>query len=56
MAGSFYGERYSASEMVAGMPDFPALAKAFGVRGSDHRALQGLMNNWLKAFPIQVPS
>ncbi|MCP9771799.1 biosynthetic-type acetolactate synthase large subunit [Synechococcus sp. Tobar12-5m-g] len=30
---SFYGERYSASEMSAGMPDFPALAEAFGVRG-----------------------
>ncbi|MCT4365744.1 biosynthetic-type acetolactate synthase large subunit [Synechococcus sp. CS-603] len=30
---SFYGERYSASEMVAGMPNFPALAEAFGVRG-----------------------
>ncbi|MCT0200468.1 biosynthetic-type acetolactate synthase large subunit [Synechococcus sp. CS-1325] len=30
---SFYGERYSASEMEAGMPDFPALAEAFGVRG-----------------------
>ena len=30
---SFYGERYSASEMTAGMPDFKALAEAFGVRG-----------------------
>jgi acetolactate synthase-1/2/3 large subunit len=30
---SFYEERYSASEMTAGMPDFPALAHAFGVRG-----------------------
>jgi acetolactate synthase-1/2/3 large subunit len=30
---SFYGERYSASEMAAGMPDFAALATAFGVRG-----------------------
>ena len=30
---SFYGERYSASEMSAGMPDFPALAEAFGVHG-----------------------
>ena len=30
---SFYGERYSASEMTGGMPDFPALAEAFGVKG-----------------------
>ena len=30
---SFYGERYSASEMTAGMPNFPALAEAFGVKG-----------------------
>ncbi len=30
---SFYEQRYSASEMTMGMPDFPALAEAFGVRG-----------------------
>ena len=30
---SFYDERYSASEMTGGMPDFRALAEAFGVRG-----------------------
>ena len=30
---SFYEERYSASEMTGGMPDFAALAAAFGVRG-----------------------
>jgi len=30
---SFYGERYSASEMTGGMPNFRALAEAFGVRG-----------------------
>jgi acetolactate synthase-1/2/3 large subunit len=30
---SFYGERYSASEMAAGMPNFEVLAEAFGVRG-----------------------
>ncbi|MEB3308125.1 MAG: biosynthetic-type acetolactate synthase large subunit [Cyanobacteriota bacterium] len=30
---SFYEERYSASEMTAGMPDFSAVATAFGVRG-----------------------
>ena len=30
---SFYDERYSASEMTGGMPDFRALAESFGVRG-----------------------
>jgi acetolactate synthase-1/2/3 large subunit len=30
---SFYSERYSASEMTNGMPDFKALAESFGVRG-----------------------
>jgi acetolactate synthase I/II/III large subunit len=30
---SFYEERYSASEMTNGMPNFEALAEAFGVRG-----------------------
>ncbi|MFN9644142.1 MAG: biosynthetic-type acetolactate synthase large subunit [Cyanobacteriota bacterium] len=30
---SFYDERYSASEMMSGMPDFKALAESFGVRG-----------------------
>jgi acetolactate synthase-1/2/3 large subunit len=30
---SFYSQRYSASEMTGGMPNFAALAEAFGVRG-----------------------
>jgi acetolactate synthase-1/2/3 large subunit len=30
---SFYEERYSASDMLPGMPDFIALASAFGVGG-----------------------
>jgi len=30
---SFYQERYSASEMTGGMPNFEELAEAFGVRG-----------------------
>lgn len=30
---SFYEERYSNSEMTGGMPNFAALAEAFGVRG-----------------------
>jgi acetolactate synthase-1/2/3 large subunit len=30
---AFYGERYSASNMQPGMPDFVKLAEAFGVKG-----------------------
>ncbi len=30
---TFFGERYSASNMEVGMPDFELLAKAFGVKG-----------------------
>ncbi len=30
---SFYDERYSASDMLPGMPDFIALAKSFGIDG-----------------------
>lgn len=30
---TFYGERYSSSNMQVGMPDFELLAKAFGVKG-----------------------
>lgn len=30
---TFYGERYSSSNMQPGMPDFELLSKAFGVRG-----------------------
>lgn len=30
---TFYGERYSSSNMQTGMPDFEMLAKAFGVKG-----------------------
>jgi acetolactate synthase I/II/III large subunit len=30
---AFYGERYSASNMQTGMPDFVKLAEAFGVKG-----------------------
>jgi len=30
---TFYGERYSASNMQTGMPDFELLAKAYGIKG-----------------------
>ena len=49
---SFYDERYSSSDMLRGMPDFIALAKAFGVngvkiteRGSLHQDLEAALNS-----------
>ena len=41
---SFYDERYSASDMLNGMPDFIALARSFGVDGvkiTERDSLQG---------------
>jgi acetolactate synthase-1/2/3 large subunit len=41
---SFYDHRYSSSEMTQGMPDFKALASAFGILGveiSDRAELRG---------------
>ncbi|WP_204140142.1 biosynthetic-type acetolactate synthase large subunit [Halomicronema sp. CCY15110] len=37
---TFYGERYSSSNMQSGMPDFVMLAQAYGVKGMvvEHRA------------------
>jgi len=49
---SFYGERYSASDMSQGMPNFPALAEAFGGegmaienRGQLHSSLREALNH-----------
>ncbi|MEM9448074.1 MAG: biosynthetic-type acetolactate synthase large subunit [Cyanobacteria bacterium P01_E01_bin.6] len=47
---TFYGERYSSSNMQIGMPDFELLAKAFGVRGmtvTDQAELQGAIAEML---------
>ena len=30
---TFFGERYSSSNMEVGMPDFELLAKAYGIKG-----------------------
>ncbi len=55
---SFYEERYSSSEMTGGMPDFPALAEAFGVKGigiSDRaRLLPGLAEALAHPGPVFV--
>ncbi len=47
---TFFGERYSSSEMAAGMPNFELLAQAFGVKGmtlSDPKALESAIAQML---------
>ncbi|MEM8504033.1 MAG: biosynthetic-type acetolactate synthase large subunit [Cyanobacteria bacterium P01_D01_bin.1] len=47
---TFFGERYSSSEMAAGMPNFELLAQAFGVKGmtlSDPRELESAIAQML---------
>ncbi|MEB3214367.1 MAG: biosynthetic-type acetolactate synthase large subunit, partial [Leptolyngbyaceae bacterium] len=47
---TFYGERYSSSNMQTGMPDFELLAKSFGVRGmlvTDQADLEGAIAEML---------
>lgn len=49
---SFYDERYSASDMLNGMPDFIALARSFGVDGvkiSDRESLRSDLSAALQA-------
>ncbi|WP_038026172.1 biosynthetic-type acetolactate synthase large subunit [Synechococcus sp. PCC 7336] len=49
---SFYGQRYSHSNMAAGMPDFVKLAEAFGVKGimADHPdQLEDAMQEFVRA-------
>lgn len=47
---TFFGERYSSSNMEVGMPDFELLAKAFGVKGvvvSDPKDLSAVIDEML---------
>ncbi|MGB3788387.1 MAG: biosynthetic-type acetolactate synthase large subunit [Phormidesmis sp.] len=47
---TFFGERYSSSEMTAGMPNFELLAEAFGIKGmtiSDPNELAGAIAQML---------
>ncbi len=49
---AFFGERYSSSNMQAGMPDFELLAQAFGVKGitvRDRSELSGAIAEMLAA-------
>ena len=47
---SFYEERYSATDMLPGMPDFIALARSFGVGGVLITERKGLSNQLDKAL------
>ncbi len=53
---SFYEERYSASDMSPGMPDFIGLAKAFGVDGYLIRNREDLKSQLKKAFDTPKPA
>ena len=55
---SFYDERYSASEMIQGEPDFVALAQAFGIKGllinERSQLAQGLEMAFSHSGPVLV--
>lgn len=52
---SFYGERYSASDMLNGMPDFLALARSFGVDGVHIRERESLKRDLKAALKAPGP-
>ena len=53
---SFYGERYSASEMTGGMPNFPAVAEAFGVKGVQIQGREELRSKLAEALAHPGPA
>ncbi|WP_371820476.1 biosynthetic-type acetolactate synthase large subunit [Synechococcus sp. NB0720_010] len=53
---SFYGERYSASEMTGGMPNFPAVAEAFGVKGVQIQGREELRTKLAEALAHPGPA
>ncbi len=52
---SFYEERYSASDMSCGMPDFVALANAFGIEGIQITERKNLIPDLNSAFLKEGP-
>jgi len=52
---SFYEERYSASDMSNGEPDFIKLAEAFGVKGFLIKGRDELENSFKKALKFEGP-
>ena len=53
---SFYDERYSASNMQTGMPDFVALAESFGVGGVRIDSRDNLVNGLREALAAPGPA
>ncbi len=53
---SFYDHRYSSSEMTQGMPDFKALASAFGVLGVEIREREQLRSQLQAALDHPGPA
>ena len=53
---SFYGERYSASEMTGGMPNFPLVAEGFGVKGVRISERQSLREQLTEALSHEGPA
>jgi acetolactate synthase-1/2/3 large subunit len=53
---SFYNERYSASDMLNDMPDFSALARAFGVDGVKITERDDLHSKLSEAFATPRPT
>ena len=52
---SFYEERYSASDMLSGMPDFVALANSFGIEGLLITNREDLSSKLEKALNSKYP-
>ncbi len=52
---SFYQERYSATDMTKGEPDFMALAKSFGVEGICIKDREDLKPQLIEAFALEGP-
>ncbi len=52
---SFYEERYSASDMRSGMPDFISLAKAFGIGGAIIKDRENLIDQLKEALSSESP-
>ena len=53
---SFYDERYSASDMSNGEPDFIKLAESFGIKGFSFSSRKELINDFKSALEFNGPA
>ena len=53
---SFYDERYSASDMSNGEPDFIKLAESFGIKGFSFSTRDELINDFKRALDFEGPA